>query len=205
MIQLEPLQVERIKNRLTRILQDNPNSLSMEGVMLQGMALLLREMHHLPVPRDIYADVFKFHLKFGLEYYGPPRFLPTDMHKHALAAMREEVQEYEDAINLRDLVKAHDALIDLVYFAVGRAILHGFPFREGWDLVQIANMLKERALPDGSNSKRGFGCDVIKPPGWTPPDHDPLFPNYVAPTSNKVELPPVIAEIHERETDPNNS
>jgi predicted HAD superfamily Cof-like phosphohydrolase len=190
------MQVERIQNRLQKLLKDNPNSLSMEGATLQAIALILREIPHLPTPRDVYADVYRFHLKFGLEYYGPPRFLPPDMHGHALSALREEVDEYEEAVNAGDLIAAHDALIDLIYFAVGRAILHGFPFREGWDAVHAANMRKQRALPDGSDSKRGYGCDVIKPPGWTAPDHSPLFPT---------KLDPTIEEVLKREAQATNS
>lgn len=150
----------------------------MEGALLQGMALLLEEITVLREPRDIFGDVVRFHHRYDLMYYGPPRLLPENMHRHALAAMREEIDEYEEAVKAGNLLEAHDALIDLVYFAVGRAVSHGFPFLQGWDLVQAANMRKVRALPDGSNSKRGFGCDVVKPPGWVPPDHAPLFPGY---------------------------
>jgi predicted HAD superfamily Cof-like phosphohydrolase len=63
-----------------------------------------------------------------------------------------------------------DALIDLVYFALGRAYLHGFPFAEGWKRVHSKNMEKRRANPDAPNEgKRGSKLDIVKPEGWTPP------------------------------------
>jgi len=40
---------------------------------------------------------------------------------------------------------AFDSLVDLCYVALGTAYLHRFPFNEGWDRVQAANMQKIRA------------------------------------------------------------
>jgi hypothetical protein len=187
MIQLDQIHLDRIRSRLQKVAQENPQSLSVEGLMLQSIALMFHRMENLGQPRDLLGDVAKFHHKFGLTYYGPPRFLPEDMFAHAIACFEEEIEEYKEAVAEGDLVKAHDALIDLVYFVLGRVILHGFPFREGWDLVQDANMRKVRAEPDGSNSKRGFGCDVVKPPGWVAPDHSPLFGIIVEPPKNEAQ------------------
>jgi hypothetical protein len=57
----------------------------------------------------------------------------------------------------------------------GTAHLNGYPWQEGWDLVQQANITKERAAADGSNSKRGSSFDVVKPEGWTAPDINGLL------------------------------
>lgn len=46
----------------------------------------------------------------------------------------------------------------------------GLPWDEGWAIVHEANMAKERAKPDGSNSKRGVGVDIVKPAGWISPE-----------------------------------
>jgi predicted HAD superfamily Cof-like phosphohydrolase len=59
-----------------------------------------------------------------------------------------------------------DALIDIVYVALGTAYLQGFPWQRGWLEVQIANMAKRRAV-DGEG--RGTG-DIRKPEGWKAPD-----------------------------------
>jgi predicted HAD superfamily Cof-like phosphohydrolase len=69
-----------------------------------------------------------------------------------------------------DHAEAFDALIDLVYVAMGTAHFMGYPWRLGWRLVQRANMSKVRAQKDASDSKRGSSFDVVKPPGWKAPD-----------------------------------
>lgn len=123
------------------------------------------------------GDVNAFHRKFKLAYDGPPRFLSDELHKLSAHCLKEEVQEYEDAIAAGNMIDAHDALIDLVYFALGRADLHGFPFSSGWKRVQEANMAKVRAERK-DQSARGDAAstyDVVKPEGWTPPDHSPDF------------------------------
>ena len=45
-----------------------------------------------------------------------------------------------------------------------------WPIDEAWDMVQKANMAKERAKPDASNSKHKSGQDIVKPAGWVAPD-----------------------------------
>uniref|UniRef100_A0AAU8GH05 Nucleotide pyrophosphohydrolase n=2 Tax=unclassified Rosemountvirus TaxID=2738372 RepID=A0AAU8GH05_9CAUD len=47
---------------------------------------------------------------------------------------------------------------------------NNWPFDEAWDEVQKANMAKERAKPDASDSKHKSGQDIVKPEGWTAPD-----------------------------------
>jgi predicted HAD superfamily Cof-like phosphohydrolase len=50
------------------------------------------------------------------------------------------------------------------------AALMNVPWNNCWRHVQAANMRKVRAQPDGSDSKRGSGFDVVKPKGWCAPD-----------------------------------
>jgi predicted HAD superfamily Cof-like phosphohydrolase len=122
---------------------------------------------------DIPLDILEFHRKFGLEPAQPPSFLDPEMQKFRSGFIREEADEYEEAIAEGDLEKAFDALIDLVYVAVGTAYLHGFRFAEGWSRVHGKNMEKIRA-ERADDSKRGTAYDVVKPEGWTPPDHRDL-------------------------------
>lgn len=122
---------------------------------------------------DPVKDIQDFHEKFGLTYTGSPRQLPTDT-DNDLGGFREsflweELEEYSDARLANDLVKQLDALVDLVYVVLGTSYLHGFDFKEAWRRVHEANMKKIRALKK-SDSERGSVYDVVKPPGWTPPD-----------------------------------
>lgn len=47
-------------------------------------------------------------------------------------------------------------------------------FPAAWDRVHAANMAKERAT-SADQSKHGSAQDIIKPAGWTAPDHRNLF------------------------------
>ena len=113
-----------------------------------------------------FEDVVAFHKKFGLDYDGPPRKLDSEYQAFRDKCTAEEYKEWCDA---KDDAERFDAGIDLIYFILGEIRLRGWPFSEGWRRVQAKNMAKERAK-DAGESKRGFGLDVVKPPGWTPPD-----------------------------------
>lgn len=119
-----------------------------------------------------FEDVGRFHRKFGLPTFDPSR--PTSPLDHEtlsfrIAFMREELNEFIEAADAEDAAGMFDALIDLVYVAMGTAHLAGFPWEAGWALVQRANMAKVRAT-SASESKRGSSLDVVKPEGWNAPD-----------------------------------
>lgn len=131
---------------------------------------------------DIPLDILEFHKKFGLPYGedGHPTMLTQEMFEFRKGFMQEELDEYNEAVEAKDPAKAFDALIDLVYVAVGTAYLHGFPFAEGWYRVQQANMAKVRAERK-EQSLRGTTFDVVKPEGWKPPCHDDLVQGCIIP------------------------
>jgi len=114
----------------------------------------------------------EFHEKFGLEYNGPPRRLPLELENFRIEFMQEEVNEYDSAF----LVEQLDALVDLVYVAMGTAYLHGFDFDEAFRRVHEANMKKKRSVGT-ILSGRGSAYDVVKPEGWEPPFLDDLVRN----------------------------
>jgi len=113
---------------------------------------------------DVESDIRVFHRKFGLLYSGPPRTLPRELFDFRFKFMMEELGEYYTAVESGTREQMFDALLDLVYVAVGTCHLHGFPFNEGWQRVQRANMKKVRG-----KSKRSK-VDVIKPKGWVHPN-----------------------------------
>jgi predicted HAD superfamily Cof-like phosphohydrolase len=150
------------------------------------------------------GDVGAFHSKFGLptEATQRPRMLDLDLLKFRSGFLLEELAEFFDAngmigpaATLRSaaesikgsradilipgspsLSKAADALADLVYVALGTAHFMGVPFDEVWNEVQRANMAKERATgADDPRSKRAHSLDVVKPAGWTAPNHEPAI------------------------------
>jgi predicted HAD superfamily Cof-like phosphohydrolase len=144
--------------------------------------------------RSAADDIREFHERFDLAYAGPPRPLPGNLPRFAdtglalhaerlrdltrrepenLLAFRlgflfEELREYEIAVRQGNLENQLDALVDLVYVALGTAYLQGFDLAEAWRRVQAANLQKVRG--DAAASKRGSAHDVVKPEGWVPPD-----------------------------------
>lgn len=154
----------------------------------------LSELAALPAP-DLMGDVEAFHVKFGQEYLGLPRVLDVDLESFRDKFIDEEVQEYrDDQVLLAELLaKAMgegaipdgeiiaellanqlDALVDGVYVLLGTAYLKfgAERFKEAWRRVQTANMAKVRANPDGDDrSHRNATFDIVKPEGWTAPDH----------------------------------
>lgn len=125
--------------------------------------------HQLIDTTEMVTDVEAFHRHFGIHYDGPPRFLDDELQAFRITTLHEELQEYEDAVEAKDPAAMFDALIDLIYFALGTIYLHGFPLLKGWLRVHIANMLKIIS-PNAESSNRGYAKDIVKPLGWVPPD-----------------------------------
>jgi hypothetical protein len=91
-------------------------------------------------PFNPVRDVADFHRKFKIEYEGKPRLMPADMAMFREDFLAEEVREYCEATAAarlflalgkyekatESLAKAFDALIDLVYIALGNSTFMDF-------------------------------------------------------------------------------
>jgi predicted HAD superfamily Cof-like phosphohydrolase len=147
------------------------------------------------------ADIADFHHKFEISYHGRPRALPPELGFFRTKFMQEELDEYKthrdelldifgneratskiDEERITKLLEEQlDAIVDLVYVALGTAYLHGFEynrFYEAWRRVHKKNMEKIR-VASAEESKRGSAFDVVKPAGWTPPRHTDLVEDHV--------------------------
>jgi predicted HAD superfamily Cof-like phosphohydrolase len=126
-------------------------------------------------------DVGIFHQKFGLnntiDSTPGPRTVNKELFDFRVKFMDEELKEFKDAAAIGDHAGMFDALMDLTYVAAGFAHLMGYPWQEGWDLVQAANMSKVRAQR-ADQSERGGTWDVVKPEGFQPPDIEALVKRY---------------------------
>ena len=121
-----------------------------------------------------FDDVVAFHTKFGVgSETERPHLLAVDLFEFRAKFLLEELHEFLDAHRERDLVKSFDALIDLVYVALGTADLMSLPWESGWDIVQRANLAKRRAASLDESLRetgRGHAFDVVKPEGWVSPE-----------------------------------
>ena len=80
----------------------------------------------------------------------------------------EEVSEFKDAYRAEDLIGQVDALIDLIYFAMGGLTRLGVEPDKALDIfksVHEANMLKFKG-----NKGRGSDLDAVKDKSWVGPE-----------------------------------
>lgn len=139
----------------------------------------------------MHEDVAKFHEKFDLLRHTKPGRLTKRKLQERIEFMQEELNEFKAAAGLnfvpaqvgtfggpeiwinkgpQDLVQQADALVDLVYVALGTAVMMGLPWQALWDDVQRANMAKVRGA-----THRGHAVDVKKPKDWIPPQGDKIL------------------------------
>lgn len=99
-----------------------------------------------------------------------PKMLEGPRKDWFLGAAKEELSEFELATSAADQA---DAIVDLMYFALGRLVEMGVAGRAAFEEVHAANMRKVR----GQLSKRpnSLGYDGLKPPGWRAPDVEGLL------------------------------
>jgi len=118
---------------------------------------------------DLLKDIDNFHKKYGFEK-NEKVGIPDDneLVNFRTSFLMEELAEYTNAITKKDAAGALDALVDIVYIALGTAWLFNLPFEKAWKEVQKANMSKIRAKD--KTGKRGTKFDVVKPKDWKAPN-----------------------------------
>lgn len=106
-----------------------------------------------------YDLVRDFHKKYNLAVNKQCKELQLARVKH----MQEELSEYAKAVAQNDIEGQLDALVDLVYVALGTAHYENFDFDGAFTEVHTANMKKIQRATERSK------WDVVKPVGWTAP------------------------------------
>ena len=95
--------------------------------------------------------------------------LGVDELNFTTVALREEIGEFEDAHLEKDYIGAIDALIDLMYFAIGGLHKLGLTVNEMElcaQAVHECNMTKKR----GVVARRNQENDAVKPAEWVGPE-----------------------------------
>jgi predicted HAD superfamily Cof-like phosphohydrolase len=113
---------------------------------------------------DSFEKVRQFHIAFDHDCPGNPEMLPEDRVKKRYDWMLEELEEFRKAGSIHDQA---DAIIDLMYFALGTMVEMGIRPGPLFDIVHNANMKK--LWPDGKVHYAPDG-KVIKHPSWRPPE-----------------------------------
>lgn len=117
-----------------------------------------------------YNDVKKFHYAFNHPVAKKPTVMDIDRAIKRVAWMNEEINEFIEATKKKDIYEQADAMIDLIYFALGTLVEMGIKPEPIFNIVQHANMSK--LWEDGKPHYNDVG-KVIKPKGWEDP-HDKI-------------------------------
>jgi hypothetical protein len=124
------------------------------------------------VEEDVSTDMHMMH-----QYYGVNDAV-ENLSKSDLASfiqfrydfLQEEVNEGKAAIIERNSEEIVDSLIDIIVVAVGTLDLLQVDFQKAWFEVLQANMNKHVGVKEGRPNPLSLP-DLVKMPGWTPPDH----------------------------------
>lgn len=114
------------------------------------------------------VSVSDFHRWFGLPHRSLPGLegVPSTLLELRVALLQEEVEEFADAAEERDLVGMADALADVVYVAYGAAVTLGVDLDDVLAEVHRSNLTK--LGDDGRPVLREDG-KALKPPGYEAP------------------------------------
>ena len=119
--------------------------------------------------------VTEFHNAFGLSVeLRPNADLPSEITELRYNLMKEENEEYLEAVRSSDLVEIGDALGDMLYILCGTIISHGFQdkIEALFDEIQRSNMSKLGI--DGKPIYRSDG-KVLKGPNYFKPDIEKIL------------------------------
>lgn len=110
-----------------------------------------------------WEKVREFQRRFGHPYRDTPQLMEPERAKARYQWMLEEIDEFLEA---EDLVEQADAMIDVMYFALGTLVEMGVKPDALFDIVHQANMSK--LWPDGKPHYAPDG-KTMKPAGWEDP------------------------------------
>lgn len=110
-----------------------------------------------------WAMVKDFQEKFGHPYKETPTIMDADRAKKRYNWMLEEINEFLEA---EDIVEQADAMIDVMYFALGTLVEMGIEPDTLFEIVHTANMTK---LWEDGKPHYGLDGKTIKPKSWEDP------------------------------------
>ncbi len=110
-----------------------------------------------------WENVREFHRCFDSPVAEHPAMLTEDRVEKRYRWMLEELDEFKESA---DVYEQADAMIDLIYFALGTLVEMGVRPQKVFDAVHQANM--DKIWPDGL-VHHGPDGKVIKSPAWRDP------------------------------------
>jgi phosphoribosyl-ATP pyrophosphohydrolase len=126
--------------------------------------------------KDWVQDINDMHRKFGVHKWMSEQLVAGDKEKlqtflqFRLNFLQEELTETMNANTNKDPEEVVDGLVDLCVVAIGTLDAFGIDAYKAWDEVHNANMSKEPGVKPSRPNPLGLP-DLIKPDGWTGPEH----------------------------------
>ena len=104
---------------------------------------------------------------FGQEVKNEPSFSSEKINDLRYELIREELEEFKDALKNKDILEVADALTDILYVTYGAGHAFGINLDKCFEEVQQSNMSKldERGKPIYNESGK-----VMKGPGYFKPN-----------------------------------
>lgn len=116
-----------------------------------------------------WEDVRRFHEKFHHPVGEHPQGMEAERAQKRYNWMLEEINEFMEAVKDKDIVEQADAMIDVIYFALGTLVEMGIKPDKLFQIVQEANMSK--LWEDGQPHYAKDG-KTIKPHTWKDPHEE---------------------------------
>jgi predicted HAD superfamily Cof-like phosphohydrolase len=113
--------------------------------------------------RDAVIDVIEFHKAFDVPVRTVPAAPSFPEQNLRWNLLDEEMDEVGQAWIEGDIPGFAKELCDLIYIAIGTALVYGIPLEHVWDEVHKSNMAK-------AGGPRREDGKILKPEGWAPPD-----------------------------------
>lgn len=120
--------------------------------------------------KDIETMHERYNVKEKIKHLSPEML--REFLKFRINFLAEEFNELGQAVSSSpvDAEETVDALIDLCVVAIGTLDLFNIDSHKAWQQVYVANMNKEVGVK--ASRPNPFNLpDLVKPSGWTPPDH----------------------------------
>ena len=115
----------------------------------------------------VFTDVAMF-LKACGQDFSPTPTGPNDLSNLYLKLIKEESQEFVEAVEANDDVEQLDACFDMIWVIVGYMHSRGWDCDAAWDEGARSNLAKIDKTT-GKVIRREDG-KILKPEGWQPPD-----------------------------------
>ena len=114
-----------------------------------------------------FSKVGIFMKTFGQDVKNKPSFSTDKINKLRIDLIKEELDEFKEAMKNKDLLEVADALTDILYVTYGAGHAFGINLDKCFDEVQNSNMSKLSENGDPIYNESG---KVMKGPNYFKPD-----------------------------------